>query len=233
METWVASIPNFGLRIADVPLEKAPVLQGLAHQFHIIFEVGGIVGFGKKIFEKDGVWYADRLHEMHGLAQLTALHVLIADKFDTSDLNLRPFAHNKCESNRCWRYWPDFGADGGELVAMFGFQVPDYDFGLLNFGGIVLRLWRERNFVLLESIENVAFGDGIDAEIVDLSHPRLLFNINMQDPALGRGLALEANILEIAGIPQRVEIALDGRLIVYISRTREDVGTDGFCRNAT
>ena len=97
--------------------------------------------------------YADWLHEVHGLAQLTAFYVLVADEFNAANFHLRPFAHHKCDSDRSRRHRPDFGADGGELVAMFGFQVPDYNFGLLNFGGIVLRLRRERDFVLLEFFE--------------------------------------------------------------------------------
>src|SRR5207237_1733032 len=99
--------------------------------------------------------------------------------------------------------------------------IPDYNFGLLDFCRIVLRLWRERDFVLLESVENIAFGDRIDAEIIDLSHSRLLFDVDMKDPALGRGLALETNILELAGIRQRVEVTHDRRLVVDISRTHE------------
>jgi len=86
---------------------------------------------------------------------------------------------------------------------------------------------------LLESVENVALRDRINSDVVDLPHARLLFNVNMQDPAFGGGFALKANVFEVAGIPQRVEIALDRRLVIDIPRAREDVGTDGFCGNAT
>jgi hypothetical protein len=96
-----------------------------------------------------------------------------------------------------------------------------------------LRLGRKCDFVLLESVEDVALRDRIDSQVIDLPHSRLLFNVNMQDPAFGCGLALEANVFEIAGIPQRIEVSLYCSLVVDIPRTREDVCADGFCGNAT
>jgi hypothetical protein len=54
----------------------------------------------------------------------------------------------------------------------------------------------------------------------------------MQNPSLGRGLTLEANVLEIARVPKGVEVALDRSLVVNVTLAAEDVGADGLSRNA-
>jgi hypothetical protein len=54
----------------------------------------------------------------------------------------------------------------------------------------------------------------------------------MQDPTPGCRFALEANVLKIISVPQRVEVSLQSRLVVNVSRAGEDVRTDGFCGNA-
>jgi hypothetical protein len=53
----------------------------------------------------------------------------------------------------------------------------------------------------------------------------------MQDPALGGSLALEADVLEIASVPQRVEVALNSGLIVDVTRMGEDMGANRLRRN--
>jgi hypothetical protein len=55
----------------------------------------------------------------------------------------------------------------------------------------------------------------------------------MNDPALGGGFALEADVFEEASVPERIEVALDGSLIVNVARVREDVGENHVFRNTT
>ena len=56
--------------------------------------------------------------------------------------------------------------------------------------------------------------------------------INVKNPALGGLLPFEADVFEVAGIPQGVEITLDCSLIVHIPGLGEDSGFDGIDRNA-
>jgi hypothetical protein len=55
----------------------------------------------------------------------------------------------------------------------------------------------------------------------------------VDDPALGGLLALKPDILEVSRIPQRVEVTLDRRLIVYVADPAENSGLDGFLRNSS
>jgi hypothetical protein len=54
----------------------------------------------------------------------------------------------------------------------------------------------------------------------------------MDVPALGYLFALEADIVEIAGIPQRVEVAFQGSLVVNVACLGKETGADGLGRDA-
>jgi hypothetical protein len=54
----------------------------------------------------------------------------------------------------------------------------------------------------------------------------------MDTPAFGTLFALDANVLEVSGVPQRVEVALQSGFIVNIARPREDAGANSIRRNA-
>src|SRR5256885_3781340 len=225
MEVGMAGVADFSLRIAHVSFKESAVLQGLAHQLHVVIELGSVVGFGKQTFEKDGVRHAYGPEKMHGLAQLTAFHVLVAHECNAADFYLWSFADYERKAYRRRRNRPDFSTDCRELVSVLGLQITDDDFRLFHFGGVVLRFRREGDFILLEAVEDVAFRDRVNSDVIDLSYSRLLFYINMKDPAFGGSLALKANVLEIPGVPQRVEVALDCRLIINIARAAENMGT--------
>src|SRR5438067_1205258 len=169
---------------------------------------------------------------MHGLAQLTAFHVLVAHECNAADFYLWPFADYEGKTYRRRRNRPYFSTNCGELMAVLGLQVTDDDFRLLHLGGVVLRFRREGDFILLEAVEDVAFRDRVNPHVIDLSYARLLFYINMKDPAFGGSLALKANVLEIPGVPEGVEVALDSRLVINIARAAENMGTYAFCGDA-
>jgi hypothetical protein len=52
-------------------------------------------------------------------------------------------------------------------------------------------------------------------------------------PALGRLLALEADVLEIAGIPQGIEVTLEGGRVINVARAGKNAGANGFGWNPT
>jgi hypothetical protein len=60
----------------------------------------------------------------------------------------------------------------------------------------------------------------------------LLADKDVKNDALLGVLALDAQILEIARVPERVEVALDGNRIVSIAGMGEHPGQDGFLGDA-
>ena len=61
VEARVAGVMNLGFGILHQHFEIAAVLEFRADPFGIFFELGGVVGLGKEIFQEDGVRNADRL----------------------------------------------------------------------------------------------------------------------------------------------------------------------------
>src|SRR6266404_108643 len=174
----------------------------------------------------------DGPQEVHGVPQLAAFDVLIAFKLDTAYFDLRPFAHNECHADRCRWNGSNFGADGGELVPVLSQQLPDDDFRFLDLGGIVLRLGRDSDLFLFETVEDVALGNRIDPNIADFLNSGSFLDVDVQNPAFGSGFTLNANVLEVVCIPERVEVALDSSRVVDVSGTSEDVGANCLGGNA-
>ena len=156
MESGMAGVADLGLRIANHGFEVTAVLHGFADQFHVFVEFGRVVGLGKNVFQENGVRNANRPQEVHGVAQFAALDVPVAFKPDAPHFDLRSFAHNKSHAHRCRRNRPNFRADGRELVPVFRQELLDHHLRFLDLGGIVLRLRRDSDLVLLKAVENVA-----------------------------------------------------------------------------
>jgi hypothetical protein len=210
MEAFVSGVVDFGLGIVDQHLEVAAVLELGTDALGIFFELGGVVGFGEKIFEEDGVRDADGLEVLHGRTQSAVIDMLVAAEADVANLDLGPLFDDEGDADGSGRDGTDFGADGGELAPVLGEQFLEHDFGLLDLGGIVLALDRESDLAVFEAVEHVAGGDGIETGVVDLADGGALFEVNVQDPALGVLFALEADVFKVAGVPERVEVAFDG-----------------------
>ena len=76
----------------------------------------------------------------------------------------------------------------------------------------------ESDFPFFKAVQHVASRNRVQAGVVDLPNGGPFLYINMNQPSLGGLLAFEADIFEISRVPQRIEVALDGRLIVNIAR---------------
>src|SRR5438270_8256964 len=152
-------------------------------------------------------------------------------KPDTTDLHLRPFADYERDFNVRRRDGADFGAHRRELVAVFSLQLLYDNFGVLDLGWIVLRLGRETNFVGLETLKNVALGNCVYAGVRNGPNARAFLDVNVQDPALRGRLTLKPDVLKKTGVPQGVEIALNGGLVVDVPWLTEDVGADNIGRH--
>ena len=136
---------------------------------------------------------------------------MIALEGDHSDLDLGSFVNGEDELDGVGRGNFLVGRlDHGELVPVQGLKFLDHDFRLLDLGGIELAFDREAHLAILERIENVGFGDGLDAVVLDPADDGPLDHVKMTILALGLvGLScdFEANILEILSVPKGLEIA--------------------------
>ncbi len=86
--------------------------------------------------------------------------------------------------------------------------------------------------LFLEAVQNIRGRDRVQALVVDLADGRLFFNDDVENDALGGILPRDLQILEVSGVPERVEVALDGRRIVGISRVGKQPRQDGLSGNA-
>jgi hypothetical protein len=115
---------------------------------------------------------------------------------------------------------------------MLGEQVFDYDFSLFDSGGIVLALDGEAYLAILEAVEDIAGGDGTEAGVINFADGGALFDVDVEDPAFVALLALEADVFEVAGVPESVEVALEGGGVVDVANFAEDAGSDGVSGDA-
>ena len=158
--------------------------------------------------------------------------MLVADKSDLADVNFGTFFHHEGDANLGRRNRADLGAHGGELPAMLGQQFFDRYLGLFDLGGVVLALRGQTDLAVLEAIQDVALGNRIQAQVFNFADGGTLFDIDVDDPALGRLLPLESDVFEVTCIPERIKVALQGRRIINVPDTGEDPGFDGFRRNS-
>ena len=116
--------------------------------------------------------------------------------------------------------------DGGELVPVLGEQILEHLLYPLDLGWIVLALNRKPNLFLLQAVQDIRLGDRVKAFIVDLADRGLLPDKDVQDNALLRVLALDAQIVEVRRVPQRVEVALNRQWVVGVARMRKEARQD-------
>ncbi len=139
-ESGVSGVVNLGFGVVNQNLEIAAILVFGADAFGVFFQFGGVVSLGEQVFEEDGVRDADGLQVLHGRAQGAVVDMFVASEADVADLNLGAFFDDEGDGDGGGRDGTDFGANGGELTAVLGEQLLQNNFGLLDFGGIVLAL---------------------------------------------------------------------------------------------
>src|SRR6266568_7202866 len=169
---------------------------------------------------------------MHGGAQIARLHLLVALELDDADLYLRAFFDVEGDADGGGRNLADFGCDGSELAAVSGEQFLQYDFRLLHASRVKLAFLAQSNLAFLELVENIALRYGVEPNVLDFTNCGFFLDVYVNNPALGALFALNTEVVEIACVPERIEVALHARGIVHISRPGKHAGTDGVRRNA-
>ncbi len=124
------------------------------------------------------------------------------------------------------------GADGGELVTVLGEEILEDGLGALDAGGVVLAFDGEADLGFLEALGDIRQRDGVVAGVVQLADGGLFLDVDDELDAGGGVDALDADVFEVAGVPERVEVALDDGRVVQIAGAREEPGDDGFLGDA-
>src|SRR6266853_2955630 len=162
----------------------------------------------------------------HSANQLAVAESVVSTELDFADLNLGAFLDLENEND---------GVAGGdafvlrgdfrELAAVLAQQFLQHDFRFLDFGGIELAFDAEADFAFLEAIENVRFGNGVDAVVADAADLRALFHIKNND-LTARGVwgvfDAEFHIFEELRVPQSLKIAAQRFFVVYVTLAAED-----------
>ncbi len=162
---------------------------------------------------------------VHGANQFAVAERVISREFYFPDLYLRSFVYFKHQ---------DHGVAGSdsfvlrrhrrELPAMFAEQFLQHHFRFLDACGIELAFHREPDFFLLESIQNVRFGDGVDAVVANSPDHRPLFHLKNDDFPVGLFpvFHLQFYVFEKLRVPQRLKVAAQGFFVVRIAHPAED-----------
>src|ERR1700722_5920102 len=140
---------------------------------------------------------------------------MVAGEGDIPHLHGGAFLDDEVDRDRGRRDGLDVRLYRRKLVPVLGQQFADHIDGPRQTGGIVGAFHREAGDMLfLEAVENIRSRDRVQALVVDLADGRLFFNDDVENDALGGILTCNLQILEVSGVPERVEVALDGRRIV-------------------
>jgi len=117
-------------------------------------------------------------------------------------------------------------------VTVLGQHLADDRFGVLHLGGIVLPFLREADLFFLEAVEQVGLRDCAQPGVINFADGGLFRHEDVEDDTLLGVFALQAEIFEIAGVPQRIEVALDGNGIVVVADVGKQARQDGFFGDA-
>ena len=218
-------------------LEVAVVLIVAANaNFEIFGEFLGVVGLAENRdvgdVERDGI----RAIVAHGTQQLAIAERVIAGELDVADLNLGALDDFEDE---------DDGVAGGDafvlrrdlgkLAAVLAEEFLENDFGFFDARGIETALDGESDFALFEAIENVGFGDGVDAVVTDAADDGALFNFEddvFVIGTVGRIFDAKLYVFEILGVPESLKIAAKSFFIVGVAFAAEDAGLESVAANA-
>jgi hypothetical protein len=147
--------------------------------------------------------------------------MLIAAECDLAYFDRRAFLDLEDQLHRRRRNVLHFGADRRKLVPVLGQHLFQNIDRVRDARRIVLALFRQAHFLFLEAVHHVRLRHRVQAVVFDLPNRRFLTHVDVEYHALRRVFLLNANIFEVAGVPQRVEITLHGQRIVRLADLAE------------
>ncbi len=227
-----ALIPDMRGRLSDNRLEVAMILIGHPNPFGVLFQLAGVIGAGEEVLQEDGVRNADGTQVAHGIAQGTRVQVSVAGKADVAHFNCRAFLDIEGDRDRSGRDGLDIRRDGRELVPMLAQQcLQDCD-RPRDPGRVVLALHTEPDLLLLKPVKHIRLRDGVETLVIDLADGGLFTYEDVENFALGGVFLFNADVFEVAGVPERVEVTLHGCGVVIVPDVRIEAGEDRFLGDA-
>ena len=169
---------------------------------------------------------------LHGAPHHQRAIDLIAVKDDVADLDLGPFVHFEYNFERRGRNLADLRLHGGELPAALG-QV-----FLQNVAARCTLLGSYCDSTVrptLRSLKRSRISESrhrFVAVVLDGPDHAALDHHEAHDPAGRARLALHADVVEAARVPQRHEVAVQRLLVVLVALLGEDHGSQGVLRHA-
>src|SRR5260370_29065135 len=118
---------------------------------------------------------------------------------------------------------------------MFTQQLLEDHLRFLNARGIELAFDRQANLGLLEAVENVRLGDGMNVVVADAPYDGPLVHVEDDDlrvGPVGTVLDFELDVLEELRIPQSLEIPAESFLAEIIALPRKDACSQGIAADA-
>ena len=144
------------------------------------------------------------------IARMTSrsLNTVLPGDIDVAYLDLGTFVDFERDFERRRRNAAYLRVHAGRQVTVLGQQLDEHVLGALNFVGIVLRLDHQADLPILVTVQDVGDADGLVAFVLDGAHHRPLHHHETNDPAFLARLALDADIVETAAVPERHEVAV-------------------------
>ena len=212
-----ALVAHMRLRVGRLRLEVAVVLVRLAHPLRVLVQFARVERPGQQILQHDRVRHADRPCIHHRAAQFAAAQVVVAVEGDLPHLHRRPFLDAERDPHRRRRNRLHLGPDRRKLVSMLAQQVLQNVLGPLHPCRIVLALHRQSDLGLLIPFLHVGLRYRVHPLVIDRADGRLLPHIDHQLHARRCVRPLNLDLLEVARVPQRVEVPLHRRRVIRIA----------------
>ncbi len=151
---------------------------------------------------------------------------MISGEFDPANLDLGAFLDLENENDGVTGSNAlVLRSDFRELVAVLPKQFFQDDFRFFDFRGVELAFDAQADLAFLETVENVRFGDGVDAVIADAANLRAFFDFKDDDLTVGparRVFDVELHVFKKLRVPKGLEIATQRLFVVVIAFTAED-----------
>ena len=151
---------------------------------------------------------------------------------DLAHLHLRAFVHLENHFQRRRGHLVQFRIYSRKLPPALRQIFLQDVLGALYFIRIVLRFHRQPDLAFLEPIQNLRRGHGIVPVVFDRADHAALHHHEADDPARAAHLALDANVIEAARVPQRHEVAMNRIDVVLVAALGKDHRPQRVGRNA-
>src|SRR4051812_17661299 len=165
------------------------------------------------------------------LLQRAVADCLVADEVDLADLHLRTFVHVEGDVHqlRTAGNFLDLGRDRGELEALFAQHVADDPRHLANETRVDERVEADLRVRVLQLLVDLRDFDFLRADVVDDLDALPLLHVvgdDLPDGAVRERVVirLEEEVVEEVGVPQPMEVFLDGLLAAVVVRNPDAFG---------